>query len=60
MAAAMEQLVAHTILQGFDAMYGRFLDVTGGAQERFESQDWPAVQLALKTRISFYDHHVGW
>ncbi|MGF1685549.1 bifunctional isocitrate dehydrogenase kinase/phosphatase [Photobacterium japonica] len=59
MAAAMEQLVAHTILQGFDAMYGRFLDVTGGAQERFESQDWPAVQQALKNRISFYDHHVG-
>lgn len=56
--AAMEQLVAHTILQGFDAMYGRFLDVTAGAQERFESQNWPAVQRALKSRISFYDHHV--
>ncbi|MGF1725980.1 bifunctional isocitrate dehydrogenase kinase/phosphatase [Photobacterium nomapromontoriensis] len=59
MATAMEQLVAHTILQGFDAMYGRFLDVTAGAQERFESQDWPAVQQALKTRITFYDHHVA-
>lgn len=59
MTSAMEQLVAHTILQGFDAMYGRFLDVTAGAQERFESQDWPAVQQALKTRINFYDHHVG-
>ena len=59
MTAAMEQLVAHTILQGFDAMYGRFLDVTAGAQERFESQNWPAVQQALKTRIKFYDHHVG-
>ncbi|OLQ79958.1 bifunctional isocitrate dehydrogenase kinase/phosphatase [Photobacterium proteolyticum] len=59
MAAVMEQLVAHTILQGFDAMYGRFLDVTAGAQERFESQNWPAVHQALKKRISFYDHHVG-
>ncbi|MGR5064141.1 bifunctional isocitrate dehydrogenase kinase/phosphatase [Photobacterium sp. DNB22_13_2] len=59
MTAAMEQLVAHTILQGFDAMYGRFLDVTAGAQERFESQNWPAIQQALKTRIKFYDHHVG-
>ncbi|PSW04233.1 bifunctional isocitrate dehydrogenase kinase/phosphatase [Photobacterium lipolyticum] len=59
MTAAMEQLVAHTILQGFDAMYGRFLDVTAGAQERFEHQDWSAVHLALKKRISFYDHHVG-
>jgi len=59
MTAAMEQLVAHTILQGFDAMYGRFLDVTAGAQERFEQQDWSSVHLALKKRISFYDHHVG-
>lgn len=59
MSAAMEQLIAHTILQGFDAMYGRFLDVTAGAQERFESQNWPAVHQALKKRISFYDHHVG-
>ncbi|MCW8330101.1 bifunctional isocitrate dehydrogenase kinase/phosphatase [Photobacterium sp. SDRW27] len=58
MAAVMEQLVAHTILQGFDAMYGRFLDVTAGAQERFESQNWPTVHQALKKRISFYDHHV--
>ncbi len=35
MAAVMEQLVAHTILQGFDAMYGRFLDVTAGAPGTF-------------------------
>ncbi|MGF1681132.1 bifunctional isocitrate dehydrogenase kinase/phosphatase [Photobacterium minamisatsumaniensis] len=59
MTAAMEQLVAHTILQGFDAMYGRFLDVTAGAQERFEAKNWSAVHQALKTRIKFYDHHVG-
>ncbi|ELR63447.1 Isocitrate dehydrogenase phosphatase/kinase [Photobacterium marinum] len=59
MTAAMEQLVAHTILQGFDAMYGRFLDVTAGAQERFETQNWTAVHQALKKRINFYDHHVG-
>ncbi|WP_027253132.1 bifunctional isocitrate dehydrogenase kinase/phosphatase [Photobacterium halotolerans] len=58
MTAAMEQLVAHTILQGFDAMYGRFLDVTAGAQDRFENQDWMSVHQALKQRISFYDHHV--
>ncbi len=36
MSTAMESLIAHTILQGFDAMYGRFLDVTAEAQERFE------------------------
>ncbi|USH02023.1 bifunctional isocitrate dehydrogenase kinase/phosphatase [Grimontia kaedaensis] len=59
MAVAMEELVAQTILQGSDAMYGRFLDVTAGAQERFEARDWKSVQKALKTRINFYDHHVG-
>lgn len=59
MAVAMEELVAQTILQGSDAMYGRFLDVTAGAQERFEARDWKNVQKALKTRINFYDHHVG-
>ncbi|MFD2179916.1 bifunctional isocitrate dehydrogenase kinase/phosphatase [Veronia pacifica] len=59
MTVTMEELVAQTILQGSDAMYGRFLDVTVGAQERFEQQDWKNVQKALKKRISFYDHHVG-
>ncbi|OEE69697.1 bifunctional isocitrate dehydrogenase kinase/phosphatase [Enterovibrio norvegicus FF-33] len=59
MAVEMEELVAQTILQGSDAMYGRFLDVTAGAQERFEQRDWKNVQSALKTRINFYDHHVA-
>ncbi|PCS23590.1 bifunctional isocitrate dehydrogenase kinase/phosphatase [Candidatus Enterovibrio escicola] len=55
----IERLVAATILQGSDAMYGRFLDVTAGAQERFEQQAWKTIQQALKKRINFYDHHVG-
>ncbi|HIF9502333.1 bifunctional isocitrate dehydrogenase kinase/phosphatase [Photobacterium damselae] len=59
MAAKMDLLAAQTILQGFDAMYGRFLDVTAGAQARFEQQLWPDVHHALKARIHFYDHHVG-
>ena len=58
MSAAMESLIAHTILQGSDAMFGRFLDVTAEAQQRFEHQQWSQVHQALKTRISFYDHHV--
>ncbi|MEX0447326.1 bifunctional isocitrate dehydrogenase kinase/phosphatase [Xenorhabdus sp. SGI246] len=52
-------LVAQTILQGFDAQYGRFLEVTSGAQQRFEQADWHAVQQAMKKRINLYDHHVG-
>ena len=49
MAAKLELLIAQTILQGFDAQYGRFLEVTAGAQQRFEQADWPAVQQAMKS-----------
>ncbi|MBD2782046.1 bifunctional isocitrate dehydrogenase kinase/phosphatase [Xenorhabdus szentirmaii] len=55
----LAQLIAQTILQGFDAQYGRFLEVTSGAQQRFEQADWHAVQQAMKKRINLYDHHVG-
>lgn len=56
---SVELLIAQTILQGFDAQYGRFLEVTSGAQQRFEQADWLAVQRAMKQRIHLYDHHVG-
>ncbi|ELV9633287.1 bifunctional isocitrate dehydrogenase kinase/phosphatase [Escherichia coli] len=59
MPRGMELLIAQTILQGFDAQYGRFLEVTSGAQQRFEQADWHAVQQAMKNRIHLYDHHVG-
>ncbi len=35
MSRGLELLIAQTILQGFDAQYGRFLEVTSGAQQRF-------------------------
>ncbi|MGC0878941.1 bifunctional isocitrate dehydrogenase kinase/phosphatase [Pantoea agglomerans] len=54
-----ESLIAHTILQGFDAQYSRFLDITAGAQQRFEQAEWQAVQHAMKARIHLYDHHVS-
>ncbi|MGO1308693.1 MAG: bifunctional isocitrate dehydrogenase kinase/phosphatase [Kluyvera intermedia] len=59
MTRGLELLIAQTILQGFDAQYGRFLEVTSGAQQRFEQADWHAVQQAMKSRIHLYDHHVG-
>ncbi|HGT7983532.1 TPA: bifunctional isocitrate dehydrogenase kinase/phosphatase [Escherichia coli] len=59
MPRGLELLIAQTILQGFDAQYGRFLEVTSGAQPRFEQADWHAVQQAMKNRIHLYDHHVG-
>lgn len=54
-----EDLIAQTILQGFDAQYGRFLEITSGAQYRFEQADWHGVQIAMKERIRLYDNHVG-
>ncbi|WP_237387732.1 bifunctional isocitrate dehydrogenase kinase/phosphatase [Xenorhabdus sp. Sc-CR9] len=59
MAIDLAHLIAQTILQGFDAQYGRFLEVTSGAQKRFEQADWHAVQSAMKKRINLYDNHVG-
>ncbi|WP_089625833.1 bifunctional isocitrate dehydrogenase kinase/phosphatase [Escherichia coli] len=59
MPRGLELLIAQTILQGFDAQYGRFLEVTSGAQQRFEQADWHAVQQAMKNRIHLYDHNVG-
>lgn len=59
MPRGLELLIAQTILQGFDAQYGRFLEVTSGAQQRFEQADWHAVQQAMKNRIHLYDHLVG-
>ncbi|WP_320156975.1 isocitrate dehydrogenase kinase/phosphatase AceK regulatory subunit [Edwardsiella ictaluri] len=59
MTYGQELLIAQTILQGFDAQYGRFLEVTSGAQQRFEHADWHAVQQAMKSRIHLYDHHVA-
>ena len=59
MPRGLELLIAQTILQGLDAQYGRFLEVTSGAQQRFEQADWHAVQQAMKNRIHLYDHHVG-
>ena len=50
MTRGLELLIAQTILQGFDAQYGRFLEVTSGAQQRFEQADWHAVQQAMKQR----------
>ncbi|WP_247176256.1 bifunctional isocitrate dehydrogenase kinase/phosphatase [Escherichia coli] len=59
MPRGLELLIAQTILQGFDAQYGRFLEVTSRAQQRFEQADWHAAQQAMKNRIHLYDHHVG-
>ncbi|XNM61700.1 isocitrate dehydrogenase kinase/phosphatase AceK regulatory subunit [Escherichia coli] len=44
-------------MQGFDAQYGRFLEVTSGAQQRRTATG--VLQQAMKNRIHLYNSHVG-
>ncbi len=50
--------LAQTILQAFDAQYGRFLEVTSGAR-RFEQAGLARRPAGDENRITLYDHHVG-
>jgi isocitrate dehydrogenase kinase/phosphatase len=58
MTQLMEHQAAHAMLQRFNSFYQCFLEVTRGAQKRFEEADWMSVQLASRERIRLYDHHV--
>ncbi len=53
-----ELLIAQTILQGFDAQYGRFLEVTSGAAA-FRTSRLARRPAGDENRIHLYDHHVG-
>lgn len=57
MTDSMADQAAHVMLQRFNRFYQCFLDVTRGAQERFEEANWLGVQLASRERIRLYDHH---
>lgn len=59
MKPMLEQALAQTLLQRFEAFYSRFLEITYGARSRFEHCDWLGVQLAGRERIRLYDQHVG-
>lgn len=50
----MAQRLASAILNGFEAMFADFTNVTLGAKARFEKADWPAVQEASSLRIEIY------
>ncbi len=51
--------IAEVILAGFERHYRLFREITAGAKARFESADWPAVQMAASERISFYDTRIA-
>lgn len=50
--------LAKAILNGFDAFFGDFQNVTLGAQSRFESADWLFVHAAMSTRLEMYKKKV--
>ncbi len=51
--------MARIIMTRFNDFYRCFLDVTAGAQARFEARDWLGVQQAGRQRIRLYDRHVN-
>ncbi|MGH1470559.1 MAG: bifunctional isocitrate dehydrogenase kinase/phosphatase [Cellvibrionaceae bacterium] len=50
--------IAKTILNGFEAYFADFQNITLGAKARFEKADWTAVQEANKNRIEVYKRKV--
>ena len=51
--------IAKKILEGFDNHFRIFSEITGGAQQRFESADWKAERHFSRLRIQFYDNRVN-
>lgn len=46
--------MAKVILNGFDAFFAEFENITLGAQARFEAADWHAVQAAMQERLQLW------
>ncbi|MEE8058237.1 MAG: bifunctional isocitrate dehydrogenase kinase/phosphatase [Pseudomonadales bacterium] len=46
--------LAKVILNGFDAFFGDFQNVTLGAQTRFEKADWQLVHSEMSKRLEMY------
>lgn len=52
------QVIARSMVEGFDKHYRLFRESSAAAKRRFEAGDWPSVQSAVKERIQFYDDRV--
>ncbi|GAB1269541.1 bifunctional isocitrate dehydrogenase kinase/phosphatase [Aurantivibrio infirmus] len=50
--------IAKTILNGFEAYFADFQNITLGAKARFEKADWLGVQNAHRERIELYKYKV--
>lgn len=58
MGMSNSQRLAKVILNGFDAFFGDFQNVTLGAQARFEEADWLLVHSAMSNRLEMYKKKV--
>ena len=58
MGISNSQRLAKVILNGFDAFFGDFQNLTLGAQARFEQADWQAVHAAMSERLEMYKKKV--
>ncbi len=54
MGMSVARRLAKVILNGFDAFFGDFQNVTLGAQVRFENADWQGVHTEMSQRLSMY------
>lgn len=54
MGMSVARRLAKAILNGFDAFFGDFQNVTLGAQVRFENADWQNVHSEMSRRLSMY------
>ncbi|MEJ2677125.1 MAG: bifunctional isocitrate dehydrogenase kinase/phosphatase, partial [Acidihalobacter sp.] len=52
------EIIANTILKGFNRHFRLFQKITAGAKARFETADWKGVQKASADRISYYEERV--
>ena len=52
--SAAARRIARTILNGFDAYFAEFQNITLGARRRFETANWRAVQDASIERLDLY------
>lgn len=50
--------LAKAILNGFDAFFAEYKNITYGAQGRFERADWQDVQTAMGQRLDLYKQKV--
>ncbi|MBD2859987.1 bifunctional isocitrate dehydrogenase kinase/phosphatase [Spongiibacter sp. KMU-158] len=51
---AVTRRLAMAILNGFDAFFAEYKNITLGAQARFESADWQACQKAMRARLELW------